>query len=152
MSCTRDRSFGKLSWAPQAVMDNGHINFDQRPISQSQKVCSYKDNICNYKCFWFLRIGSAATATGSFFAGNRRCASNHHDIFTASHENASKLMWWVYILQLPLCLNTSKCMHGMNQTETEYSGHGKGPQRASLSQIGPVVLEVWPYIYCACAQ
>ena len=37
---------------------------------------------------------------------------------------------------------TSKCMHGMNQTEIEYSRHGKGSQRASLSQIGPVVLEV----------
>ena len=37
---------------------------------------------------------------------------------------------------------TSKCMHGMNQTETEYSRHDKGSQRASLSQIGPVVLEV----------
>ena len=24
--------------------------------------------------------------------------------------------------------NTSKCMHGMNQTETEYSRHGKGPK------------------------
>ena len=23
----------------------------QRQISQSQKVCNYKDNICNYKCF-----------------------------------------------------------------------------------------------------
>ena len=37
---------------------------------------------------------------------------------------------------------TSKCMHDMNQTEAEYSRHGKGSQRASLSQIGPVVLEV----------
>ena len=37
--------------------------------------------------------------------------------------------------------NTSKCMHGMNQTEAEYSRHGKRSQRASLSQIGPVVLE-----------
>ena len=37
---------------------------------------------------------------------------------------------------------TSKCMHGMNQTEAEYSRHGKRSQRASLSQIGPVVLEV----------
>ena len=36
---------------------------------------------------------------------------------------------------------TSKCMHGMNQTEAEYSRHGKRSQRASLSQIGPVVLE-----------
>ena len=32
--------------------------------------------------------------------------------------------------------------HGMNQTEAEYSGHGKRSQRARLSQIGPVVLEV----------
>ena len=38
--------------------------------------------------------------------------------------------------------NTSKCMHGMNQTEAEYSRHGKRSQRASLSQIGPVVLDV----------
>ena len=38
--------------------------------------------------------------------------------------------------------DTSKCMHGMNQTEAEYSRHGKRSQRASLSQIGPVVLEV----------
>ena len=37
---------------------------------------------------------------------------------------------------------TSKCMHGMNQTEAEYSRHGKRSQRASLRQIGPVVLEV----------
>ena len=37
---------------------------------------------------------------------------------------------------------TSKCMHGMNQTEAEYSRHGKRSQKASLSQIGPVVLEV----------
>ena len=37
---------------------------------------------------------------------------------------------------------TSKCMHGMDQTEAEYSRHGKRSQRASLSQIGPVVLEV----------
>ena len=36
----------------------------------------------------------------------------------------------------------SKCMHGMNQTEGEYSRHGKRSQRASLSQIGPVVLDV----------
>ena len=33
-------------------------------------------------------------------------------------------------------------MHGMNQTEAEYSRHGKRSQRASLSQIGPVVLDV----------
>ena len=46
----------------------------------------------------------------------------------------------------------SKCMHGMNQTEAEYSSHGKRSQRASLSQIDPVVLEVYPDIYCACAQ
>ena len=38
--------------------------------------------------------------------------------------------------------STSKCMHGMNQTEAEYSRHGKRSQRANLSQIGPVVLEV----------
>ena len=37
---------------------------------------------------------------------------------------------------------SSKCMHGMNQTEAEYSRHIKRSQRASLSQIGPVVLEV----------
>ena len=37
---------------------------------------------------------------------------------------------------------TSKCMHGMNQSEAEYSKPGKRSQRASLSQIGPVVLEV----------
>ena len=36
---------------------------------------------------------------------------------------------------------TSKCMHCMNQTEAEYFRHGKRSQRASLSQIGPVVLE-----------
>ena len=36
--------------------------------------------------------------------------------------------------------HTSKCMHGMKQTEAEYIG--KSSQRASLSQIGPVVLEV----------
>ena len=42
------------------------------------------------------------------FSGNRRCASNHHEIFTASWENASKLMWWVYIFQLPLCLNIKR--------------------------------------------
>ena len=46
----------------------------------------------------------------------------------------------------PFCLElvgfTSKCMHGMNQTEAQYSGHGKRSQRATLSQIGPVVLEV----------
>ena len=40
-----------------------------------------------------------------------------------------------------LWITTSKCMHGMNQTEAEYSRHGKRSQRASLSQIGPVVLE-----------
>ena len=44
-----------------------------------------------------------------------------------------------YILMV---IFTSKCMHGMNQTEAEYSRHGKRSQRASLSQIGPVVLEV----------
>ena len=37
---------------------------------------------------------------------------------------------------------TSKYMHGMNQTEAEYSRHGKRSQRASLSQFAPVVLEV----------
>ena len=37
----------------------------------------------------------------------------------------------------PLWTNTSKCMHDMNQTEAEYSRHGKRSQRASLSQIGP---------------
>ena len=42
----------------------------------------------------------------------------------------------------PKAIITSKCMHGMNQTEAEYSRHGKRSQRASLSQIGPVVLEV----------
>ena len=26
-------------------------DYDQRPISQSQKVCNYKDNLCNYKYF-----------------------------------------------------------------------------------------------------
>ena len=41
-----------------------------------------------------------------------------------------------------LGLTTSKCMHGMNQTETVYSRHGKRSHRASLSQIGPVVMEV----------
>ena len=41
-----------------------------------------------------------------------------------------------------LVVKTSKCMHGMNQTGAEYSRHGKKSQRASLSQIGPVVLEV----------
>ena len=41
-----------------------------------------------------------------------------------------------------VCFVTSKCMHGMNQTEAEYSRHGKRSQRASLSQIGPGVLEV----------
>ena len=25
--------------------------YKQRPISQSQKVCNYRDNVCNYKCF-----------------------------------------------------------------------------------------------------
>ena len=30
-------------------------------------------------------------------------------------------------------------MHGMNQTEAEYSRHSKRSQRASWSQIGPVV-------------
>ena len=39
-------------------------------------------------------------------------------------------------------LPTSKCMHGMNQTEAEYSRHGNRSQRASYSQIGPVVLDV----------
>ena len=39
-------------------------------------------------------------------------------------------------------IHSSKCMHGMNQTEAEYSKHGKRSQRASLSQIGSVVLEV----------
>ena len=38
-----------------------------------------------------------------------------------------------------ITIPTSKCMHGMNQTEAEYSKHGKRSQRASLSQIGPVV-------------
>ena len=37
---------------------------------------------------------------------------------------------------------TSKCMHGMNQTEAEYPRHSKRSQTASLSQIGPVVLEI----------
>ena len=44
--------------------------------------------------------------------------------------------------ELPRLFITSKCIHGMNQTEAEYSKHGKRSQRASLSQIGPVVLEV----------
>ena len=55
--------------------------------------------------------------------------------FITSKEKALK----VGVLMI---LVTSKCMHGMNQTETEYSRHGKRSQRASLSQIGPVVLEV----------
>ena len=42
----------------------------------------------------------------------------------------------------PCGLCTSKCMHGMNQTEAEYSKHGMRSIRASLSQIGPVV---WRY-------
>ena len=29
----------------------------------------------------------------TIFAGNRRCALNHQEIFTALKENASKLMW-----------------------------------------------------------
>ena len=33
---------------------------------------------------------------------------------------------------------TSKCMHGMNQTEDEYPRHSKRSQTASLSQISPV--------------
>ena len=33
---------------------------------------------------------------------------------------------------------TSKCMHGMNQTEAEYPRHSKRSQTASLSQISPV--------------
>ena len=44
---------------------------------------------------------------------------------------------------------TSKCMHGMNQTEAEYSRHGKRSQRASLSQIGPVVLDLYNQISTA---
>ena len=40
-----------------------------------------------------IRIGSAATATGSFLLGTAGVTSNHHEIFTASYENASKLMW-----------------------------------------------------------
>ena len=36
----------------------------------------------------------------------------------------------------------SKCMHGMNQTETEYPRHSKRSQTASLSQIGPLVLDI----------
>ena len=27
------------------------LSDDLRPISQSQKVFNYKDNVCNYKCF-----------------------------------------------------------------------------------------------------
>ena len=45
------------------------------------------------------------------------------------------------LILLSIFSSTSKCMHGMNQTEAEYSRHGKRSQRASLSQIGPVVLE-----------
>ena len=41
-----------------------------------------------------------------------------------------------------IVLITSKCMHGMNQTEAEYPRHSKRSQTASLSQIGPVVLEI----------
>ena len=33
-------------------------------------------------------------------------------------------------------------MHSMNQSEAEYPRHGKRSERASMSQIGPVVLEV----------
>ena len=45
-------------------------------------------------------------------------------------------------VRLCMLIVTSKYMHGMNQTEAEYSRHGKRSQRATLSQIGPVVLEV----------
>ena len=45
-----------------------------------------------------------------------------------------------------LCRRTSKCMHDMNQTEAEYLRHSKRSQTASLSQIGPVVLEISPDI------
>ena len=38
--------------------------------------------------------------------------------------------------------NTSKCMHGMNQTEAEHPRRSKRSQTASLSQIGPVELEI----------
>ena len=39
-------------------------------------------------------------------------------------------------------LATSKRMEGMNQTEAEYPRHSKRSQTASLSQIGPLVLEI----------
>ena len=56
------------------------------------------------------------------------CSWDIRDLWPATHQIS------IYF--------TSKCMHGMNQTEAEYSRHGKRSQRASLSQIGPVVLEV----------
>ena len=42
----------------------------------------------------------------------------------------------------PLASRMSKCMHGMNQTEAEYPRHSKRSQTASLSLIGPLVLEI----------
>ena len=53
---------------------------------------------------------------------------------------------------LKLWIYTSKCMHGMNQTEAEHPRHGKRSQTASLIQIGPVVLEIQAYSYSACAE
>ena len=49
------------------------------------------------------------------------------------------MLWssWAFVNAKLNEVDTSKCMHGMNQTEAEYSRHGKRSQRASLSQIGP---------------
>ena len=60
---------------------------------------------------------------------------------TLVHKNINTELRTVS-MQLIYNNSTSKCMHGTNQTEAEYSRHGKRSQRASLSQIGPVVLEV----------
>ena len=39
-------------------------------------------------------------------------------------------------------LGTSKCMHGMNQTEAEYPRHNKRSWTASLNSISPVVFAI----------
>ena len=88
-------------------------------ISNTER-CWYVD-ICDRGAFWKYRTSAAS------------------EVFLKSAEITniyihSRVRYDLY--------HTSKCMHGMNQTEAEYSRHGKRSQRASLSQISPVVLEV----------
>ena len=82
---------------------------------------------------WARDVGKSTARLSYVYHKSTRCPPLFHLSAQLPHGMISSFA---------LIKTTSKCMHGMNQTEAEYSRHGKRSQRASLSQIGPVVLEV----------